>query len=184
MQKKLVLLIPLFILICVGGYFLYQLLFPKPQAQSIIQKEFSKTTVTPTLVPRVYHPLTLSRIPLVGSSSAVVDLESEVIKSSILEKEKLLLFLPYRKDIHMGVRTITLLVPEVALQDAYWALNVYIDGIDYQAGSDDEKKVFLSAAKLIYSWMVSHRVDPNKLIIVWGDKAYIREKIDNWLTAQ
>ena len=62
-----------------------------------------------------------------------------------------------------------------------------IFGIDYQSPENTTdyaiaKSTFLEAANKVFAWMESKGADPNKIIISWGDRQFIQERAEKWLS--
>src|SRR3990167_5571536 len=102
-----------------------------------------------------------------------IDIESELVQSSTSEVEKLYPYLPYLVDYQLSTGIIaSIVIPAKDLQENPWSLTVQIFGIDYQVPADSQdyqlmKDSFREAANVVFEWMNSYGVDPQKLIIRW-----------------
>jgi len=116
-----------------------------------------------------------------------IDIESEFIQSATNEVQKLYPYLPYLVDYQLSTGlTASIVIPAQDLQENPWSLTVQIFGIDYQVPADSQdyqlmKDSFREAANVVFEWMNSYGVDPQKLIVRWGDKALIKERAEEWL---
>ncbi|HLD26387.1 MAG TPA: hypothetical protein VJB63_00295 [Patescibacteria group bacterium] len=114
-------------------------------------------------------------------------INSPLIQNAIKEKKKLTFFLPFDKQMRLSSgEEVSIVVPSEKYQHNAWTLTVQIFGIEYERASDDpeyetEKRSFLEASRMVFDWMRSHGVDYKKLIINWGDKAFIQERAEQWL---
>lgn len=136
---------------------------------------------TPTII-----PLFIDAIPTTSQGASYFDLSSPQITSSKSEIARLVPYLPYRKTFTLSNKLIvTIVVPEEKLQESDWTLDVNIYDIDYQVPKDDEKTMkqsFKEAAGLLFSWMRQRGADPEKIIIIFGDRLFMQERAKEWLT--
>ena len=77
-------------------------------------------------------------------------------------------------------------IPAKDLQENTWSLTVQVFGIDYQVPENSQdyqimKASFREAANAVFEWMKSNGVNPQKTIIRWGDKAFIKQQAEEWL---
>lgn len=95
--------------------------------------------------------------------------------------------LPYTKDFQLSTDlTVSVVIPAKDLQYNPWSLTVQIFGIDYEVPAGDPeyqrmKTSFLEAANLVFEWIRSNGADPQKIIVSWGDKAFIQDQAEEWL---
>lgn len=115
------------------------------------------------------------------------DLESEAIQTSTSELEKIKETLPYfsTHTLTTGL-VIDISIPDNLLENTPWILTVYVTGVDYRITVNDpqyqlNKDSFIEAAGLALQWLESKGVDTSKTYISWGDRAYEREKAEQWL---
>lgn len=149
-----------------------------PSPSSFISR--GPTTITPLLTQELPY-----NTPEEGGG---IDLESSIVQQSQSQVTKILPSLPYETNFRSEDGTIiSTLIPGAQFQETPWVLDVQIFGIDYQVSQENpsyqaQKVVFLKAAANIFEWLKSQGVDPEKIIISWGDKAYIREQAERWLS--
>lgn len=116
-----------------------------------------------------------------------IDLENALVRKSLAAINKLSPHIPYQKDITLSTGLpVTILIPEKNLQSNEWTLTVQIFGIDYEvtkASSNYEtmKSSFQEAASMVFAWMESNGVNPNDVLIQWGDRAFIQEAAEEFL---
>ncbi len=146
----------------------------------------------PSMGPRVSAvpvPKIVDEAPRVTTSEdAAINLQSDPVKISRSEIRKLVSFLPFEQTYQLstGVK-VSLIIPSPALQNSDWALEVDVNGIDYQVAKDEEeimKKSFIETSGKVFDWMKSKEVDPAKIYIVWGDRQFIRNRAQEWLKSQ
>lgn len=117
-----------------------------------------------------------------------IDLKSSVIQNSLKEIKKLSPGrLPYIKKLSLSTgQSVEVVIPPRNLEAYPWILTVQIFGLNYQtvAGEADYEtmeKSFHEAARYVFNWMRDNGAEPTKILINWGDKAYIQETADQWL---
>lgn len=116
-----------------------------------------------------------------------VDLESTLVQKSLAAITKLAPNIPYQKDVTLSTGLpVTILIPEKSLQSNEWTLTAQIFGIDYEvtkASSNYEtmKSSFQEAAGMVFAWMESNGVNPDDVLIQWGDRAFIQEAAEGFL---
>ena len=116
-----------------------------------------------------------------------IDLGSQFTQTSIAEVQKLYPHLPYLKDYTLSTGlAVSIVIPAKDLQYNPWSLTVQIFGIDYELPPDDPeyqrmKTSFLEAANTVFEWIRSNGADPQKIIVSWGDKAFIQDQAEEWL---
>lgn len=129
-------------------------------------------------------PVLISELPREGF--AIRTNAPEVINSE-REIAKLRSSLPFIRDL-TGVnrRKISIVIPEAEYQDDPWKLTVQIFGPDYQISSTSsnyqiEKALFIQGANTVFSWIRENGADSNKIIIKWGDQAFIQQRAEQWI---
>lgn len=152
----------------------------------------SRASIRPnpgTFTPSQIKPILINEVPFKPEAQGGgVNLESVLVQESQEELEKLLPLLPYESALSSeSGKTISILIPGPNLQATPWVLDVQIYGVNYQVAETDtnyttEKAAFLSAASNVFDWIKSNNVDPEKIIINWGDRAYIRDQTQKWLS--
>lgn len=192
MKKSQLIIIALGIFIAIALIFLmFFSLSPSNQnKQPVI-----KTTTTPNLLPTVTitttHPINSDLLPTMPPSKGFgVDRQSPVIIGSQTEIAKLIPSLPYINKIKTseGLDVNIYLKPE-DYQKIPQILNTEISNIDFQVSPQNPnynqiKNSFLEAANNIFSWVKSNGADPNKIIFIWADKKFDRERANQWLNEQ
>ncbi len=114
-------------------------------------------------------------------------IDSPLIQNAIKEKKKGARFFPFEKHILLSTGVeVSIVVPSEKYQHNEWTTTVQIFGIDYDLPVDDPeyervKNSFLEASGIVFDWMKSHGVDHKRMIINWGDKAFIQERSEQWL---
>lgn len=167
----------------------------------LIFPEKEQTTEKPPIIPTApsptssiargsskIKPILINELPYkpVGDGGGV-NLESPVVQQSQGEVTKILPFLPYETSLQTPKgEIISILIPGAQFQTTPWVLDVQIFGIDYQVNKGDtdydvQKNLFIEATTNVFNWLEISGVDPRKIIINWGDKAYIRESAEEWL---
>ncbi len=144
---------------------------PTTTGQSVNNNSFKSIANAPTLPP---------------SRGQGVDVESETVQNSKSEIEKIKKSLPYIKTITVNGEQVTIRIPEASLQDYSWSLLVYLPDFDFQAPTETpfyltSKNTFRAAAAEVYKWIRSQGADPQKIIIKWGDTAFMQERAQEWL---
>lgn len=146
-----------------------------------------KIPTNPTQTPTSL-PIKMQDVPYKPSTEGSgVDTNSQVVNNSSSEIMKLYDFLPYQNEfVSSKNKKISIVIPDKNLQINPWTLTVQIFGIDYQVkeGEPDyqiAESSFLEAVNKTFIWMNSQGVDPGKIIISWGDKAYIQNQAEKWL---
>lgn len=152
------------------------------------------TAATPSRYPIVsikpeYSPPKQADLPYIPENrGGGIDVRSEAVRRSTAEIRKLTSSLPYQQSLNLSTnKTVEILIPSQNLQLNAWTLTVQIFDLDYQIPENDPdynlaKASFIEAANSIFSWMESKGADPNKMIIVWGDRAFIQERAEQWLS--
>lgn len=156
---------------------------PYPTPTSV---ELVRTSPPPQTIP---EPQSIKNAPAYTPEKGQgIDLESEIIKSSTAEVEKLYPYLPYIIDYQLSTGlTVSVVIPGKDLQENPWTLTVQIFGIDYQIPQDSQdyelmKNSFREAAASVLDWVKTKDVDTQKLIIRWGDKTLIKERAEEWFS--
>lgn len=133
-------------------------------------------------------PLTVNLIPtLKPEQGQGINMNSKQIQQATFEIKKITPDIPYEKNITLSTGlSVSILIPPKELLDNPWTLSVQIFNIDYQVPPQDKeyekmKKSFREAAYIVLDWIRSKGCDPNKMVISWGDKAYIQRTAEEWL---
>lgn len=116
-----------------------------------------------------------------------IDVSSSPVSTSISEINKLEPFLPLKLDrpLATGI-SVLIVIPTSDLQSNPWTLSVNISDINFQSTPEQNdyelmKNSFKEASSYVFTWITSKGVDPSKIYIKWGDKAYIQDKAEEWL---
>lgn len=198
-RKNTIILIIISFVVLFGLIILFNLLQKKSQPQ-IRPTQTIISYPTPTSVPLLRTTPVKQKLPLPQSirnaptyapnQGQGVNLESTLVQTSMTEIEKLAFYLPYLKEYKLSTNlTVSIVIPAKDLQDNPWTLSVQIFAIDYGVPEDSPdyqvmKTSFIEAANAVFEWMKSLGVDPQKIIIRWGDKAFIKERAEEWLASQ
>lgn len=164
-------------------------LLPSKKEQAPAEKTPAASSPVVNNLPSKINPILTEDIPLKSlEEGGGVDLSTSLVQDSQIEVTKTLPLLPYENEfVSANGKNVSIIIPNTQFQETPWVLDVQIFGIDYQANPGDknytlEKNSFLEASNKIFKWMKSQGINPEKIIINWGDKAYIRESAENWLS--
>jgi len=174
---------------------LMNVIFKKETDISKIDKPLAPTVqkgqeITFAPSPIVIEPLEPKNVPTLESSKGIgLDTNSEIASESAFAINRLNEILPYQRNLRFFDKEVSIYVPNSDLQDNVWSLTVHIDGINYMIKKDDpnyqkEKGAFLSSANDVFSLIKSVNIEPEKVIITWGDKNYIHERSKAWLKGE
>lgn len=142
-------------------------------------------------IPQVIKPPSTDELPYKPTDQGGgLDLNAPVVQESKAGVQKLNTYLPYQTelDLSTGIKA-SVVIPGQQFQTDNWTLTVQIFGIDYQVSEGDKdyevmRKSFLEASSSVFEWIKDKGVDPEKLIIIWGDRAFIQESAEKWLNSQ
>jgi hypothetical protein len=131
---------------------------------------------------------TIEKVPtLPPSKGQGIDINSKEVNTSTSAIETLSKSLPYNKKFtsSQGI-PVEILIPPPTLLENEWTLTIQIFGIDYQIPESDPqydamKNSFLDAASDVFRFIQSNGVDPNNLIVQWGDREFIQQRSAEWL---
>lgn len=192
LNKKIVLLIGLFTII-VFMTFVFNFLAGQ-------KKQIQKAALTPRETPVILSPEPaavrqelvipkniVSAPTLPPAEGAGVNPESAMVKSSQDEIQKLFAALPYEKNLPLstGIEANIVIAPP-DLEASPWVLTIQIFNIDYLTDKTDPqynlmRQSFREAAAHVFTWIRENGADPEKIIVSWGDKAYIQDIAKEWL---
>jgi hypothetical protein len=116
-----------------------------------------------------------------------IDTSTPVVETSEKEIDKFRQNLPYIVDFKSSTgRVISIVVPSESYQDDLWKLTAQIFGPNYQVTTTDpaystEKLLFYEGVSNLFTWIKQQGADPKKIIIKWGDKAFIQERAELWV---
>jgi hypothetical protein len=116
-----------------------------------------------------------------------IDTQSEAVKQSVVEINKLVPFLSHQESLVLSTgEKVQISIPSKNLQLNAWTLTVQIFNIDYQVEKQTPeyevmKASFIEAANRVFDWMKTKGANPDKIIISWGDRAFIQERAEEWL---
>lgn len=70
--------------------------------------------------------------------------------------------------------------------DPDFAININVYGVNFQSIASDPDygqtvQDFQETAQEAFGWIKSQDVNPNDLIILWGDRKFIQDSAENWL---
>lgn len=176
----------------IGGIFLFiAFVYILTQGEEKETKEFTPiptVTLRPTIIKRPLGFLDISSAPTIPPGEGFgIDINSQIVKTSELEIQKIYPLLPYSTSyvLSTGVK-VSIVIPQKELQDNPWTLLIHVFGIDYQLSPADEnyllmKNSFKEAASDTLSFLQENGADPNKIFIIWGDKAIIQNVTSSWL---
>jgi|SRR3989344_3026143 len=116
-----------------------------------------------------------------------LDLDSNEIKNSIAQIEKIKTKLPYKKSFtSAGGINVDILIPSYELLVNPWTLTVQIMPLDYEISENDPdyektKAAFLEAARDVFFWLKNNGVNTEQIIIQWGDREFEQTRSEEWL---
>lgn len=155
------------------------------------QPQVSSVTPTPVpnrTIPKNINPPSLHSIPTIAQDAGGgIDLESPTVVRSLAAINTLAPFMPFKKDLTLSTGLpVSILIPSLDLQSNPWTLTVLIEEIDYNVGPTEPnytfmKSSFREAAAIVFAWMQEHGVNPNNVLIQWGDRAFVQESAENFL---
>ena len=158
----------------------------------------NQTAVTPTIPAQTITPFrsvtidaqpeTLNAIPtFTPEEGAGLNINSPVAQQSEAEIAKLYPFLPHEQNIVLpdGSQA-SFLIPQEDYQDNTWSILVNVYGIDFHVPIDSpfyaqQKSAFKIVVNEVLTWIKNRGADPNKVIIIWGDRAFIQDRAEEWL---
>jgi hypothetical protein len=152
-----------------------------------------QTTITSAPVNRTgstiqNQPLSVKALPtLPASLGRGIDTNSKIVKKSENEIRKIYAFLPYNQNQFINGVQVSIIIPDQAEQDNPWTLYVQIFGINYNSKKGDPdyetmKNTFRESAQYVTDWLEQHEVSTQEVVIQWGDKKFIEDKAEEWLT--
>lgn len=146
---------------------------------------------TPTIVPN--PPVKIIKKDVPQSLRDVlektkIETSSKPAQDSKNELEKISLSLPFvkKQTLSTGI-FVEIDVYKIFTNEPKWILPVDIIGIDFQIPEDDpeyeiNKKSFLEASDILFNFLKDNDVKPEKIFINWGDRAFIQERAEKWLS--
>lgn len=149
-------------------------------------------TIQPTIIQTEYKkpenlPIDIKSVPtLIPSEGKGLDLQSAPVVESVSEISKIKEKLPLVKTINSGNIQVGIVIPEQKYQDNDYTILVNLNGIDFQIPTDDiyyfeNQDAFVAGASEVLNWLKENNVDIKKIIIKWGDKAYVNKRANIWL---
>lgn len=136
--------------------------------------------------PMAFTPQSIQSVPTPQSGGGV-DIHSYTLEQSKQEVEKLRSSLPYQADIQTTAGIpVTVAIPPLSAQSDLGTLEIQIYQVDYAAlpGSLEYatmRTAFREAANTAFSWIRSHGANPSNIVYVWGTKAFIQHRAEEWL---
>jgi hypothetical protein len=130
------------------------------------------------------QPIKIEQIPF--TQNIGTDLNSPLVTNSQAEVAKLKSFLPFSQTLTLSSGAkVNVLIP--TQQDNPWTLTVQISDINYEIPPDDpdyvyEKAAFVDATNQLFSWIRSKGAKPNNIVFIWGNKSFIQERAEKWLS--
>lgn len=130
----------------------------------------------------------IRNVPTLNPTEGIgLDLNSDEIKNSIAQIEKIKDKLPYKKTFTSttGLK-VDIFIPSYELLENQWTLTVNTLGIDFEITDESPdyektKTAFLEAARDIFFWLKNNDVNTEQIIIRWGDRAFIQTRAEEWL---
>lgn len=141
---------------------------------------------TPFVVKNTANPPAIASLPKKEGTQAI-NTNEPIVQSSESEVQKISAYIPYITEITTpGGTNLSIVIPEKSLQTDPWKLTVQIFGINYNVLPEEpdyqkERSAFIFGANHVFAWMREKNVDPEKVIIKWGDRAFIQQKAEEWL---
>lgn len=127
----------------------------------------------------------LSNLPNVDQQVPPQQAQSESHQSTE-EIQKIESFLPFNEQLTTtGQIPLEIYIPNSTNRDNFEILDVNVFGINYNVTKEESdynnmKAAFLEAQNKVFTWISSHNADPTKILINWGDKKFIRDKVREW----
>jgi len=112
--------------------------------------------------------------------------DSNIITLSTFNLKKLSSRLPFLYEEEINGIKIYVTIANDSVMPNEWTLVVNIYGPDYLLGPQDllyseNRQAFLVGAQKVVNFLEENRVNPEEIIIEWGETEYIRKKSDEWL---
>ena len=129
---------------------------------------------------RATLPISVDAVPFTPGRGW--DMNSPLIKASQAEISKLSSSLPHRNKL----RTASGRDIDISITGLQHSLDISIYNVQYNAINPMDKdydvmrSTFLEGAYHVLSWLRSKGIDTSKIIVSWGDRAYIRSSADIW----
>ncbi len=140
--------------------------------QNINKNSFKNISAAPTLA---------------VSGVSGIDVNSQVVKKSIDEISIINNKLPYKSTVKLdsGEEAIVY-IPKTSQNAHRWLLTVNIDGVDYEIPDKSpdmskHRELFRMGAQNVYGWLRDQGVDPENIMILWGDTKKIQDRSLEWL---
>ncbi len=174
------------------------LIFSNLVSNYFANRNTSRQVVSPTPIPGGNIPTefvlpqikgqSIHRVPTLNPREGMgLDLNSNEIKNSIAQIEKIKDKLPYKKTFTSttGLK-VDIFIPSYELIENPWTLSVNTFGIDFEITNESPdyektKIAFLEAARDIFFWLKNNGVNTEQIIIQWGDRAFIQTRAEEWL---
>lgn len=140
--------------------------------------------------PQMFNPSALPSFvitPPKKTGGEQIDESSQKVAESQIEIDKFRKSLPLTSTITTSTgQAIDVVVDSPTFANSPWLLDAYFSGVDFRipansSGYAQAKLSFKEAVAFVSNWIRSQGADPNKIIISWGDRAYIQERGDLWL---
>jgi len=190
MDKKQLVIVSFGLLISIGFivFILYSLFKAFSPSQTTPIPRLSPTSV-PNIPVIEEKPESAENIPVKNpSDGGGVDTESDKTQSSIRELNKIKPSLPYYNTHTLSTGgSVVISIPDNLLTATPWVLTVYVIGIDFQVPEgipqyETEKVSFREVVGIVTSWLAAQDVDVSSVFISWGDKAFERQRAEQWLS--
>ena len=181
-HKKLYIII--FVLIVTLGILIVTII----TFQNRKKNDLDSSALAPTSIDDMPKYQSILNIPTLGpKENYAIDTNSPIIQDSISSIRALAPALPYVYSFtSTGGISVDIRIPDRTYADNTWVQLVYIFGPDYMVAEGDvdydiNRQAFMEAAKQVFQFFDSQKIDTTKLIIQWGDRAFIREPSEKWL---
>mgnify|MGYP001164699957 CR=1 FL=1 len=171
-------LILLLLLIVMGIVLVSQ----KPSQDTSSLAQFPKTQ---KFAPRIPQVTSLPRIS--DEKGGGIDTQNQIVMTSQNNLAILAPKLPFSKQITTGDGiAIEIIIPTQELVMNEWTLLVNIFGPDYQIPETDPlhdsmKRAFLTGAEEVFLFLEQNNIDPQNVIIQWGDRRVTTVRSELWL---
>lgn len=138
-----------------------------------------RSTTQPPITPAY------SNLPNVDQRVEPQQAQSEA-QQSTEQIQKLENFLPYKEQFATtGDIPLEIYIPNSANRDSFEILDINVFGLNYNVTEEEPeynnmKAAFLEAQNKVFSWISSQGADPAKILISWGDRKFIRDKVKEW----
>ncbi|MBI4039475.1 hypothetical protein HY388_01445 [Candidatus Daviesbacteria bacterium] len=145
------------------------------------------TTVKPPAQPTTPRESPIKTYQLPKTPAGGVDENAKIVQTSQQMISQLQEKLPFVKEKFITSSGHTTSYRIFRLEtDPDFVININVYGINFQSVSGDPDynqnvQDFQETARGAFDWIKSQGVNPNDLIILWGDRKFIQDSAESWL---